>query len=123
MSDAWSFRSRLYDRLEASDRRRGPRKAALFARMSGRTLLVAAGTGADFAFLPPGDVVAIDFSAAMLRRARRRLAGAPARVRLLRSDAQRLPFAGGTFDTVITSCTMCSVIGRFQKGRSEIIRR
>jgi len=109
MSDAWSLRSRLYDRLEASDRRRGPAKAALFARMSGRTLLVAAGTGADFRFLPPGDVIAIDFSAAMLRRADRRLAGTPARVRLLRSDARRLPFGGGTFDTVITSCTLCSL--------------
>lgn len=71
--DVWALRSRIYDRLEASDRRRWAAKRNLFQRIRGRTLLVAAGTGIDFQHLPAGDVVAFDLSPAMLARARRRV--------------------------------------------------
>lgn len=107
--DVWELRSRVYDRMEASDRRRWAAKRRLFSRIRGRTLLVAAGTGIDFCHLPAGDVVAVDLSPAMLERARRRVADGPAHVTLLRTDALRLPFQDETFDTVLTSCTMCSV--------------
>lgn len=107
--DVWKLRSRLYDRLEASDRRRWAAKRRLFSRVRGRALLVAAGTGIDFSHLPASDVVAVDLSAAMLARARQRVSDGPARVTLLRTDALCLPFQDGTFDTVVTSCSMCSV--------------
>lgn len=107
--DVWALRSRVYERMEASDRRRWAAKRRLFARSRGRTLLVAAGTGIDFYHLPSGNVVAIDFSPAMLERARRRVTDGPAHVTLLRADALCLPFQDETFDTVLTSCTMCSV--------------
>jgi ubiquinone/menaquinone biosynthesis C-methylase UbiE len=75
-------------------------------------LLVAAGTGIDFQHLPPravANVIAIDLSSAMLERARRRVNDGPTRVSLVRTDALRLPFQANAFDTVLTSCTMCSV--------------
>lgn len=104
--DVWALRSRIYDRLEASDRRRRAAKRNLFQRIRGRTLLVATGTGIDLQHLPAGDVVAFDLSPAMLARARRRVHDGPACVRLLRADALRLPFPNESFDTVLTSCTM-----------------
>src|SRR5260370_41875325 len=54
----------------AEDRRIGPHKRRLFAKMRGATLMVAAGTGNDFKFFPPNmQVVAIDISPKMLERA------------------------------------------------------
>lgn len=107
--DVWNARSRAYDFLEGSDLRRGPDKSALFARAHGRTLLVTAGTGLDFRHLPPTDVVAIDFSLAMLGRARARRAGCSASITLLAADAESLPFGRGSFDTAISSCSLCSI--------------
>jgi ubiquinone/menaquinone biosynthesis C-methylase UbiE len=105
----WRLRSAWYDVIEASDTRRGAAKATLFSRMVSPALLIAAGTGIDFRHLPAGQVVAVDYSPHMLRRARRRMASSPASIALLSGDAHRLPFADATFRTVILSCTMCSV--------------
>ena len=109
MMDRWNIRSRAYDLLEGSDLRRGPAKSALFGRARGRTLLVAAGTGLDFFHLPAIDVVAIDFSLAMLERARARRQRSRASVALLAADAESLPFDRDSFDTAICSCSLCSI--------------
>lgn len=107
---AWDWRARLYDLREASCLRRGPAKAALFAGMRGRVIFVAAGTGTDFAAFPPGrDITAIDISDEMLRRAAVRARAYNGSLRLLKADALNLPFEGASFDTAVTSCTMCSV--------------
>lgn len=107
---AWARRAALYDWLEGSDVRRASHKKRLFGRARGKTLLVGAGTGLDLPHLAAdGDVTAIDISDAMLTRARARAAASPARVRLVAADALRLPFPDAMFETVITSCTMCSV--------------
>lgn len=108
-ADPWALRSRFYGLCESSDLRRWPSKAGLFRRACGQTLLIAAGTGLDFRHLPPGDVIAIEFNPAMLARARQRIGEGPARVTLLQADAQSLPFSTHVFDTVITSCTLCSI--------------
>ena len=107
--DPWVLRGKLYDVLEASDLRRGPAKARLFARATGRTLLIAAGTGSEFRRLSLGRVVAVDYSAAMLARASKRRARAAATIELVRADAHCLPFVDACFDSIITSCTLCSV--------------
>jgi len=110
MTIAWSWRVRFYDLREASCFRRGPAKAALFADMRGKVLFVAAGTGTDFAAFPPGmDITAIDISDEMLRRAAKRARSYKGTLRLLKADALALPFPDASFDTVVTSCTMCSV--------------
>ncbi len=110
MTCSWDWRARFYDLREASSFRRGPAKAALFADMEGAVIFEAAGTGADFTALPPGmDVTAIDISDEMLRRAAKRARTYVGTLRLLKADALDLPFPDGSFDTAVTSCTMCSV--------------
>jgi ubiquinone/menaquinone biosynthesis C-methylase UbiE len=90
--------------------RYGAYKRHLFQRARGRTLLVAAGTGLDFKYLPPHlDVTAIDFSRSMLRRARQRIDESAAPLALVEADVTRVAFPDRTFDTVLTSCTFCSV--------------
>lgn len=70
MSAVWEKRARFYDLFEGSDLRRGRAKAELFRRMEGRVLFVAVGTGLDVKHFPPNlEIIAIDISDAMLRRA------------------------------------------------------
>jgi len=110
MATIWDKRARLYDTFEASDLRRGPARESLFREMTGRVLFIAVGTGMDIKHFPPGcEIVAIDISEEMLRRAVPRAQKYPGELRLVRTDALRLCFADESFDTVATSCTMCSV--------------
>lgn len=110
MSRIWDLRARFYDVCEGSQLRRGPHKAALFEGMSGRVLFEAIGTGVDIQHFPPGrEIVAIDISDEMLLRARPRVERYRGRLDLVRMDAQELAFADDSFDTAVTSCTMCSV--------------
>ena len=110
MSCPWKWRAKLYDICESSSLRRGPHKRVLFRHMAGRVLFVAIGTGNDIAFFPSGlDITAIDISPDMLRRAEARRNGYPGALRLVPADALNLPFAKESFDTVATSCTLCSV--------------
>ena len=110
MRRLWELRARLYDLLEGSDLRRGYEKHRLFRRMTGPTLFLAVGTGLDILHLPPKcNVIALDLSEQMLLKAAGRAHEHPGTVRLMRADAQVLPFPEQTFDTVVTSCTMCSV--------------
>lgn len=101
--------------------RRGAAKTSLFKRAHGRTLLITAGTGLDFRHLPPIRVVAIDFSASMLAKARARTPRAPAEIFLVAADAMSLPFGAASFDTVISSCSLCS-IDRPDEALGEIYR-
>lgn len=105
----WTLRSFLYGLCESSDARRWRVKDRLFNRAHGRTLLIAAGTGLDFRHLPAVRVTAIEFSAAMLAKARQRVTDSRARLDLVQADAQSLPFPTHAFDTIITSFTLCSV--------------
>ena len=110
MSSVWEKRARFYDLFEGSDLRRGRAKAKLFRQMEGRVLLVAAGTGLDVKHFPPNlEIVAIDISDEMLRRAAPRCRRYAGDLRLVQGDALNLPFPDDSFDTVVTSCTMCSV--------------
>jgi ubiquinone/menaquinone biosynthesis C-methylase UbiE len=110
MATIWDRRARSYDFCESSDLRRGRHKAALFRDMVGRVLFVAVGTGVDIKHFPPGrEIVAIDISKEMLRRAEARGRDYRGVLRLVRMDATQLSFPDASFDTVVTSCTMCSV--------------
>ncbi len=110
MPTIWDARARFYDVCEGSELRRGPHKTALFRDMVGRALFVAVGTGTDLRHFPPGrDIVAIDISEEMLRRAEARRVEYPGFLRFVRANALDLCFPDASFDTVVTSCTMCSV--------------
>ena len=82
----------------------------LIAGARGRVLEVGAGTGLNFRLYDEGmDVVAIEPEPNMAARARERAVKAPARLALLRASAEELPFADGSFDTVILSLVFCTI--------------
>ncbi|HUZ73787.1 MAG TPA: class I SAM-dependent methyltransferase [Stellaceae bacterium] len=107
----WDAASRTLDFFSyAEDRRLGPHKRRLFEKIKGATLLVAAGTGNDFKFLPPNKkIVSIDISPKMLERAAKKAATYSGTVELHEMDVCDLRFPDAVFDTVLTVCTFCSV--------------
>lgn len=107
----WDEASRNYDLFTfADDRRLGPDKRRLFAKVAGATLMVAAGTGNDFKFFPPGlRITAIDISPKMLEQAKKKAAQYAGTIELREMDVRHLDFADAAFDTVVTVCTFCSV--------------
>ena len=107
----WDRAAGTFDRFNRGiERRYGPFKKSLFARCRGKVLLAAAGTGLDFEHFPAGlDITAIDFSPRMVERAGRRARESGARIRVLMEDVQNLSFEDASFDTIVTSCTFCSV--------------
>ena len=107
----WNFASRTYDWLTWGEEYRfGPAKTALFAKMTGRCLMVATGTGNDFRYFPSGlTITAVDISPGMLERARPRATAYKGVLDLRLMDVQALEFPDATFDTVATACTFCSV--------------
>ena|SRR5215472_12941126 len=107
----WDKASRNFDFLTwGDDQRLGPHKRRLFSKMNGAILMLAAGTGNDFRFFPPGhSLIAIDISAKMLERAAEKAKAYEGKIELRQMDACQLEFADNTFDTVVTVCTFCSV--------------
>src|SRR5262245_32622024 len=107
----WDAASRTLDFFAwGDDHRLGPHKRRLFSNIRGATLMVAAGTGNDFKFFPPGQhIVAIDISPQMLERAAKKAAAYQGAIELRVMDVCALPFAEASFDTVVTVCTFCSV--------------
>jgi len=109
----------IYDRLAPRyDRReavvewllRGHRRR-LLRRARGRVLEVGIGTGRNLPYYPPGcRITGIDLSPEMLRRAEERAARLGRDVTLLPMDAEELSFPSGSFDTVVSSLTLCTVI-------------
>lgn len=107
----WDRASRTYDLLTyAEDLRQGRDKRTLFGRAHGRTIFVAAGTGHDFKYFPPGlDIVALDISPRMIERALPRAAKYDGHLDLRLMDVRQLEFEDACFDSAITACTFCSV--------------
>ena len=107
----WDATSRAFDLFTFGEERRlGPHKRRLFSKIRGETLMVAAGTGNDFQFFPPGaHIVAIDISPRMLERAAPKAAAYSGEIELSQMDVCALPFPDASFDTVATVCTFCSV--------------
>lgn len=80
------------------------------SQASGEVLEVAIGTGRNLPFYPHGvQVTGIDFSPAMLEIARRRAADLGREVTLRLADAEALPYADGSFDTVVCTLGLCGV--------------
>lgn len=78
-------------------------------KASGRVLEVAAGTGKNLRYYPPAcRLVGIDFSPAMLAVARQRAGRLGLCLPLLVMDAEALAFPDHSFDTVVSSLTLCT---------------
>ena len=79
-------------------------------RAHGRILEVAIGTGRNLPYYgADADITGIELSPAMLALARDRAADLGLKVELREGDAQQLPFADGSFDTVTCALSLCSI--------------
>lgn len=119
----WDKAAKCFDWLNSGvERRYGRFKDELFSGCRGKTLLVAAGTGLDFQFFPSGlDITAIDFSPKMVEKSKEKAHDYDGQLEVLLADVEALDFPDASFDTVITSCTFCSVPDPV-KGLKEIHR-
>lgn len=82
----------------------------LGARARGRVLEVAIGTGRDLPHYPQdATLIGIDLSPAMLANARQRAADLGREVDLHTGDAEHLPFADTSFDTVVCAISLCTI--------------
>jgi ubiquinone/menaquinone biosynthesis C-methylase UbiE len=105
-----------YQRLTAGLEREvyGPRRRELLGDARGRVLDIGAGTGANLPYFGSlsdriADVVLLDPNAGMLEWAQRKAGQLGLRVQLVDRGAEELPFADGTFDTVVLTLTLCTI--------------
>lgn len=102
----------LYDVCMAPSEALGLRRMRrrLLAHARGRVLELGAGTGANLPLYPDGaHVVATEPDARMARRARSPAGKATAPMELALADAQALPFADASFDTVVGTLVFCTI--------------
>lgn len=80
------------------------------SQTSGDVLEIAVGTGRNLPHYRAGTrVIGVDLSSGVIEIARERAAHASADVELQVADAQDLPFADASFDTVIATLALCSI--------------
>jgi phosphatidylethanolamine/phosphatidyl-N-methylethanolamine N-methyltransferase len=88
----------------------------------GKVLEAGVGTGKNFPYYPAtAEITAIDFSAKMLNRARRKAEKQKLRADLRLMDVERLDFPDHSFDTAIATFVFCSVPSPVQ-GLQELHR-
>jgi ubiquinone/menaquinone biosynthesis C-methylase UbiE len=90
-------------------------RGQLLPHARGKVLEIGVGTGANLPYYPPAvRLTAVDESEDMLLVAAQRVAALGNRIGLNQMDAESLAFPGGTFDTVVTSLVLCSVVDLHQ---------
>jgi ubiquinone/menaquinone biosynthesis C-methylase UbiE len=87
-----------------------PRRRTL-SRATGRILEIGFGTGMNLAHYPPSVrcIEAIDPDVDLDRYSQPRIAAASIEVDFHHLDAEHLPFEAGSFDTVVSTFTLCSI--------------
>lgn len=114
--------SPLYDVLFGGVLQAGRRQAVreMGLQPGHRLLEVGVGTGLTLPLYPAGSrIIGVDYSTDMLAQAQRRLRqmGTPRRLRLMRADAGRLPFADASFDVVYAPYVISVVPNPLQAAR------
>lgn len=106
-------RAATYDRTVGAAERLllGDLRRAFGAELRGETLEVGVGSGLNLPFYAPGvtRAVGVDLSGEMLGWAKRRAAELGRPVTLVQADAEALPFAAASFDTVAVSLALCTM--------------
>jgi len=88
-----------------------PLRQSLLSKASGAVLEIGFGTGANLRFYPfhIHSLTAIDPNPGMIPLARSHLAEGEVSVNLVLASGEWLPFPSGSFDTVVSTMTLCSV--------------
>ena len=89
-------------------------RAAYVSRARGRVLEIGFGTGHNLAHYATGEdapdsLFALEPATDIAERARERLAATPLPVEVSNASAEDIPAEDGTFDTVVSTWTLCSV--------------
>ncbi|MBO3086247.1 class I SAM-dependent methyltransferase [Cellulomonas fengjieae] len=112
-AEFWDGQAAGYDRTTAflEPRLLAPARRWVADRVSGSTLEVGVGTGANLPYYADRatDVTLSDVSPAMLRAAGARAAALGLPVRMVPGDAAHLDLPSGSFDTVVCTFAMCCV--------------
>ncbi|MDH5541555.1 MAG: class I SAM-dependent methyltransferase [Nitrospinota bacterium] len=110
-SAKWDKSAPGFDKFSVGvEKRYGRFKKEWFSRCRGRVMLVAVGTGLDLPYIPDNvELTAVDFSEKMLEEAGKKIRRTGRGVKLLHADVQELGVKDRSFDTIVTSCTFCSV--------------
>ena len=90
----------------------GRHRQRALAPARGRTLEIGFGTGLNLAHYPAivSDLTIIDSERMLRERVAQRIAACPIPVTAMQLDAQgRLPFDDGSFDSVVSTLTLCSI--------------
>lgn len=110
---AEKFSGLTYDPFLHLGERRGmrDRRRELLAAAQGRVLEIGAGTGLNLPHYPAevSELVVTEPVAGMRERLERRVAGLAIDARVVAADAEDLPFADGSFDTVVSTLVLCTV--------------
>jgi SAM-dependent methyltransferase len=105
--------SALYDPFTARGERLGmaERRHNLLAEATGHVLEIGSGTGHNVAHYPAGleELVLSEPVKPMARRLERRLARADRAAAVVRAPAEALPFPDQSFDTTVSTLTLCTV--------------
>ncbi|WP_268624214.1 class I SAM-dependent methyltransferase [Paenibacillus alvei] len=106
---------RIFDKQAAQydKRREDPKqrkwREKLIGSAAGDVLEIAVGAGANFPYYPSGvNITATDFSEGMLDKARKAAKHYRLNVNFICSDTEELSFPEQSFDTVISTLSMCS---------------
>ena len=105
--------ARIYDTVLWAGERIGLRRERqeLLSSACGRTAEIGAGTGLNLTHYPEDldELVLLEPDSAMRSHLSGRLAGHGQQAHLLDSPAERLPFADGSVDTVVSTFVLCTV--------------
>jgi ubiquinone/menaquinone biosynthesis C-methylase UbiE len=134
MNTTWTQRGRdmwaqvgawLYDPFLWLGERRGMRacRRRLLAHAHGRVLEIGAGTGLNLEHYPTGltELVLTEPVQPVVRQLLERVRGTSLPTRISLAPAESLPFPDGTFDTVVSTLTLCTV-SEPERALSEIRR-
>ena len=112
----------FYDRSMDKPHIREARKKIL-KDVSGKVLEIGFGTGLNLPFYPPSvtKIMMIDKNPGMNKKAQERISASSIEVESKVLDGENLPFADNTFDSVVSTYTLCSM-KNIEQSLREIIR-